>query len=152
LNDQIRAHESWARTRDRSARTAPARAALLRKFELQVDPDGNMTPEARRLAAESARKGHMLRMTRASVEARRKAPRASRPGRGGRRRTRDHAGRGMTAAGSRRAAAEQASRIEAYVERVVAAAPDLSQEQRVSLAVLLRGIRPAATKPGGEAA
>ena len=32
LAAQIRAHQSWAKTVDRSARTAPARAALERQF------------------------------------------------------------------------------------------------------------------------
>jgi hypothetical protein len=70
---QIGAHSSWAHTPDRSARTAPARAAMLEKFARQVDPEGTMTPAARALAADSARKAHLLRMTRASIEARRKA-------------------------------------------------------------------------------
>ena len=32
LRGRIAAHESWAKTEDRTARTAPARAALERKF------------------------------------------------------------------------------------------------------------------------
>ena len=50
----IAAHESWAHTPDRSARTAPARAALMAKFERQIDPDGTLSPDerARRQARE----------------------------------------------------------------------------------------------------
>ena len=47
------AHESWARTRNRTARTAPARAALEARF-------GN----------ENARKAYYLRLSMAGVAAR----------------------------------------------------------------------------------
>ena len=39
LAAQIRAHQSWAKTVDRSARTAPARAARERQFLEQADGD-----------------------------------------------------------------------------------------------------------------
>jgi hypothetical protein len=39
LAAQIRAHQSWAQTVDRSARTAPARAARERQFLEQADGD-----------------------------------------------------------------------------------------------------------------
>jgi hypothetical protein len=39
LAAQIRAHQSWAKTVDRTARTAPARAALERKFLEQAGGD-----------------------------------------------------------------------------------------------------------------
>ena len=39
LAAQIRAHQSWAKTVDRSARTAPARAARERQFLQQADGD-----------------------------------------------------------------------------------------------------------------
>ena len=39
LAAQIRAHQSWAKTVDRSARTAPARAALERRFLDQAGGD-----------------------------------------------------------------------------------------------------------------
>lgn len=70
LRARIASHESWAKTSDRAARTAPARAAALARFEKQVDPDGQMSEDARRLAAESARKAHMLRVSMLGVEAR----------------------------------------------------------------------------------
>jgi hypothetical protein len=78
LDHAIAAHDSWARTADRADRTAPARAAMLEKFARLVDPDQTMTPEARALAAESARKAHILRMTRASLASRRAAREAGR--------------------------------------------------------------------------
>jgi hypothetical protein len=37
LAAQIRAHQSWAKTVDRTARTAPARAALERQFLEQAE-------------------------------------------------------------------------------------------------------------------
>lgn len=39
LAAQIRAHQSWAKTVDRAARTAPARAARERQFLDQADGD-----------------------------------------------------------------------------------------------------------------
>jgi hypothetical protein len=44
------AHISWARTADPAARTAPARAAMLDRFDREVDPDGTLP------AAERARR------------------------------------------------------------------------------------------------
>jgi len=66
-------HDSWARTADPAARTAPARAAAESRFEREVDPDGVLPPEERRRRAEHARKAHYLRMALASAKARRKA-------------------------------------------------------------------------------
>lgn len=59
---RIGAHESWARTPDRSARTAPARAAAMARFEQQVDPDGVLSPGERAVRAEHARKAHFQRL------------------------------------------------------------------------------------------
>jgi hypothetical protein len=66
-------NESWARTVDRSARTTPAREAILKKFEQQVDPDGTMPPAERRRRAISLRTAHMQRLAVKSVRARRAA-------------------------------------------------------------------------------
>jgi hypothetical protein len=72
LRGEIAAHESWARTEDRSARTAPARRAMLDKFEQQVDPDNELTPAERAKRAEHARKAHFKRLALKSAQARRK--------------------------------------------------------------------------------
>jgi hypothetical protein len=40
----LAAHASWAKTSDRSARTANARAALEKKFRDEVDPNGEQRP------------------------------------------------------------------------------------------------------------
>ena len=72
LRSQIAAHESWARTEDRPARTAKARKAMLDKFERQVDPDGTLTPAERAQRAEHARKAHFKRLALKSVQARRR--------------------------------------------------------------------------------
>lgn len=69
---KIAAHTSWARTEDRTARTAPARRALMAKFEQQVDPSGRLSAEERARRAESARKAHFQAMALASAKARRK--------------------------------------------------------------------------------
>lgn len=67
---QIAAHESWARTENPSARTAPARRALLDKFENQVDPDGTLPPAERAKRAEHARKAYFKRLALKSAQAR----------------------------------------------------------------------------------
>jgi hypothetical protein len=72
LRGRLAAHESWAVTADPSARTAPARAAFLERFERQVDPDGVLDPAARARRAEHARKAHFARMALRSAQARRK--------------------------------------------------------------------------------
>ena len=55
INARIAAEFSWARTRDRTARTRPAREAFLNRFEKQVDPDGTLPAEERRLPPVRAR-------------------------------------------------------------------------------------------------
>ncbi len=70
---KIAAHESWARTGDRKARTEPARKAALDRFERQVDPDGTMDPVERKQRAESARRAYFLGLARKSAAKRRKA-------------------------------------------------------------------------------
>ena len=59
------AHESWANTTNRTARTAPARAALDAKFLAQADGDP--------IRAEHLRKAHFARLTLKSIAARRKS-------------------------------------------------------------------------------
>ena len=71
LRASIAAHESWAHTSDRSARTAPARAALMARFEREVDPGGVLPPQERAKRAESARKAYFLRLALKSAKARR---------------------------------------------------------------------------------
>ena len=70
---QVAAHTSWAMTPDRTARTAPARAALMAKFEAQVDPSGVLSLGERQKRAESLRKAYFLNLARKSAQARRKA-------------------------------------------------------------------------------
>jgi hypothetical protein len=69
---QIAAHESWARTGNRSARTLPARMALKEKFAREADPDNKLAPAERAKAAESLRKAHYARMALKSAQARRR--------------------------------------------------------------------------------
>jgi hypothetical protein len=64
LRAVIAAHESWAATSDRTARTAPARAALDQKFLDEADGDP--------VRAEHIRKAHYARLALKSAQARRK--------------------------------------------------------------------------------
>lgn len=64
----IAAHESWANTTDRTARTAPARAALDQRFLDQAGGD-----PAR---AEHLRKAYFKRLALKSAQSRRKAKEA----------------------------------------------------------------------------
>ncbi len=65
LAARIAAHESWAHTPDRSARTAPARAALDAKFLAQADGDP--------VRAGHLRKAHFARLALKSAQSRRRA-------------------------------------------------------------------------------
>lgn len=73
---RIAAHDSWARTDDRAARTAPARKALLDRFEQQVDPEGLLTPAERTIRAGHARKAYFARLALKSAQSRRRAAEA----------------------------------------------------------------------------
>lgn len=73
LASQIAAHESWANTSDRTARTAPARAAMLARFEREVDPDGTLPPAERASRAEHKRKAYFQRLALKSARARRRS-------------------------------------------------------------------------------
>lgn len=72
LRARIAANERWAQTSDRSAATAPARAAALKRFERLVDPNNELTEHERAVRAEAARRAHFLRMALKSAKARRK--------------------------------------------------------------------------------
>ena len=65
LAARIAAHESWAHTEDRSARTAKARAALDAKFLEQAGGDP--------IRATHLRKAHFAKLALKSAQARRKA-------------------------------------------------------------------------------
>lgn len=68
---KLGAHTKWANTENRTAATQPARDALMRKFEDQVDPDRVLTPEERGKRAASARKAYYQRLALKSAQARR---------------------------------------------------------------------------------
>ena len=72
LRAQIAAHESWAHTEDRTARTSAARKAALDRFENEVDPEGVLLPEERARRAEHARKAYFLRLALKSAQARKR--------------------------------------------------------------------------------
>lgn len=70
---RIAAHASWAHTPDRTARTGAGTRAFLARFEAQVDPDGELSPEDRRIRAAHARTAYMLALAERSARARRRA-------------------------------------------------------------------------------
>ena len=72
LAGRAAAYKSWAHTPDRSARTAPARRAMLEKFEREVDPNNELTPAERAKRAEYARKAHFTELALRSAQARRR--------------------------------------------------------------------------------
>lgn len=69
LQASIAAHESWAATEDRSARTAPARRALDAKFHEQAAGDPTR--------AEHLRTAHFQHLALKSVQSRRRAKEAT---------------------------------------------------------------------------
>lgn len=72
MRGRLGAHTRWAKEIDRTAATAPARRALLERFEREVDPDGTLDPAERQKRAESARKAFYTRMALKSAQSRRR--------------------------------------------------------------------------------
>lgn len=72
---RVAAHESWARTADRTSRTAAARAGLHARFEREARERLGPGATDRQVAdaAESARRAHYQRLSAAGVAARRGA-------------------------------------------------------------------------------
>lgn len=67
------AHSSWARTVDRAVRTAPARAALMARFERTVDPESTLPLVQRQQLAAHAKRAHFAGLAlRSSVSRARK--------------------------------------------------------------------------------
>jgi hypothetical protein len=69
---RIAAHASWANTTDRKARTSSGTKAFLRRFERQVDPDGELPDDVRAAMAAHARIAYMLQLAERSAAARRR--------------------------------------------------------------------------------
>jgi hypothetical protein len=67
---RIASAERWARTSDRSAATEPARRGLRAKFERQADLGGTLDPAECARRADGLFTAHMLRLARASAQAR----------------------------------------------------------------------------------
>lgn len=57
--------------RDARETTAPARAAFLRRFDAQVDPEASLPPKERARRAEAARRAHFARLALRSARVRR---------------------------------------------------------------------------------
>ncbi|NEW58584.1 hypothetical protein GV794_23490 [Nocardia cyriacigeorgica] len=76
LLGQLGAHESWAHTDDRPARTANARKNFDARFERQADPEGVLPPEERARRVKHLRQAYFARLSLKSAVARRKAAEA----------------------------------------------------------------------------
>lgn len=72
MRAKLAAHTLWATTADRSARTAPAPRAYMKRFERDVDPDGTLDPAERARRAEHAMRAHLTRAALKSAQARRR--------------------------------------------------------------------------------
>jgi len=72
LRSQVAAHTLHAKIADPVAHTAPARQAMLDKFERQVDPDGTLDPSERARRAAHARKAYFLQLAYRSAAVRRR--------------------------------------------------------------------------------
>jgi hypothetical protein len=70
LRARLAAHDSWARTVDRKARTAKARKARLHRIVAEVDPDGTLSPEVRAQMVQSRLRADMARLAFLSSKAR----------------------------------------------------------------------------------
>lgn len=71
IASQVGAHESWARTTDRTARTAPARKAFEDRFAAQVRAEfPNLDDAEVATRAEHLKKAYYLRLALASAKAR----------------------------------------------------------------------------------
>lgn len=82
---RIAAHESWARTADRTSRTAAARAGFQARFEREARERLGPGASDRQVAdaAESARRAHYARLSAAGVAARRRGAQDHLPDRSG---------------------------------------------------------------------
>ena len=70
IDKRIAAEISWSLTTDRSQRTKPGRQAFLDRFEREIDPEGVLPSDERRIRAQHALRAHMLRLAKRSVAAR----------------------------------------------------------------------------------
>lgn len=71
LQARLAAHAMHA-SHDSRQTSAPGRAAFLKRFEAEVDPDGALPAAERARRAEHARKAHFTRLAMRSAKARRR--------------------------------------------------------------------------------
>lgn len=71
MRGRVGAYKRWAATEDRTAATAPARSAFLRRFETEVDPEGRLTEPERARRAYFAMRAYMADLSRRRVASRR---------------------------------------------------------------------------------
>jgi arylamine N-acetyltransferase len=67
---QIASNTRWAKELDRAAATAPGTDAFMAKFEREVDPNSELTPEVRAVRAAQLRRAYMQGLARRSAQSR----------------------------------------------------------------------------------
>lgn len=72
LQCRAAAHTSWSRTADPAQRTAPGRQTFLDRFEREVDPAGELSPDERARRAAHARRAYFMTLAAKSAAARRR--------------------------------------------------------------------------------
>ncbi len=73
MRGRVGAYKRWAATDDRTAATAPARSAFLRRFEMEVDPDGRLAEPELARRAYFAMRAYMADLSRRRVASRRRS-------------------------------------------------------------------------------
>ena len=72
LRAKVAALRRWSQTENRTAATAPARAAFEARFEREVDPAGVLSAQERARRAGFARRAYFARLALLSAKARRR--------------------------------------------------------------------------------
>lgn len=73
MRASIAANTRWSKPGAREAHAAKIRAAQIRRYERQVDPESKLDPVERAQLAENARRADMQRLALRSAKARRRA-------------------------------------------------------------------------------
>ncbi len=72
----VASNTRWAHEPDRTAATSPGRAAFMRRFEDDVDPERKLSSADRARRADSARRAYFMRLAIKSADSRRRAKNA----------------------------------------------------------------------------
>lgn len=75
LRARAAAHASWARTKDRAARTAAGRAAALARIDASIPDDDQLSDRQRREMVAAARRAHFAKLALRSAKVRQRGMR-----------------------------------------------------------------------------